>query len=116
MNPSLGKDIAIIHMADGAVVVAEIEDDADDASGLTILKKPLQAFPRKAGENQVIVQLLPYLAFAGTLPAFDVLPLPAHAIITIREATEEYLKLYLEATSGIHIASSLPPDQSPLIR
>jgi hypothetical protein len=107
-------DVIILHLTNGATIIAKL--DNEDDVGL-ILSRPCDLIVRNKNDGSPIqVGFSPYLTLAGSLSSIEKFVMPYSMVLFPRQAPKNIAQGYLEATSGIALASSVPAPQSPIIR
>lgn len=105
--------VVILHMTNGQPVVGRLQEYDADNNGVTIYKAmELNFMQHPSKQGAVSVQFTPFLAFGGILPPLELMPLDLADMLFVRAGAQVPKQIedgYLQATSGIALASSVSP-------
>lgn len=101
-------DVIIVHLTSGQTIVGRGATATTSAEEGLLLDKPYELMGGQRPDGSLGFGMQPYLAMGGLLPAFEHFCFEWPNIVIARECPLQITNAYLQLSSGIEIARTVP--------
>jgi hypothetical protein len=101
-------EVIIVHLTNGQTIVGRGAPNIDSVEDGLLLDSPHELIGGQRPDGTLGFGMQPYLSMGGLLPAFERFAFEWDNIVTARECPEQIQRAFLELTSGLQIAKTLP--------